>query len=107
MSLLEVGGLTKQFGGWTAVDDLSFEVDGGEIVGAIGPNVAGRTTMLYSIAGFKEYSGSISDDGMETAETGSGKLVNEGLVYCTEDRELFPRLDERRNQEAQTMSGGE
>ena len=138
--LLQLENVDVSYGKTQALKNVSLEVNEGEIVGIIGPNGAGKTTMLDSIAGYKEYSGSITYEGTEVAETNSGKLVNEGLVYCTEDRDLFsyftvhenlqmgaqfrndrdaiqedfefvydlfPRLDERRDQEAQTMSGGE
>ena len=52
MSLLEVSKLTRHFGGLTAVMDLSFKVDKGEIVGLIGPNGAGKTTTFSILAGF-------------------------------------------------------
>ena len=138
-TMLQLDDVKVSYGKTQALRGVSLNVDEGEIVGVIGPNGAGKTTMLDSIAGYKEYSGSISYDGTETADTNSGKLVNDGLVYCTEDRDLFPyftvhenlqmgaqfrnddgiqdsfdfvydlfpRLDERRKQEAQTMSGGE
>lgn len=49
--MLEVEGVTKTFGGLTAVDDVSFSVDSGELVGLIGPNGAGKTTLFNSITG--------------------------------------------------------
>lgn len=52
MSLLQVEGLTKSFGGITAVDAVSFGVEAGEIVGIIGPNGAGKSTLFNLIAGF-------------------------------------------------------
>ena len=115
-------------------------IEEGEIVGIIGPNGAGKTTMLDSIAGFKGYDGSITFKGEEISSLTEQEIVRKGLVYCTEDRdlfpffsvhenllmgaqfrddraavksdmefvyELFPRLDERRKQNAETMSGGE
>jgi branched-chain amino acid transport system ATP-binding protein len=138
--ILQLDNVDVSYGKTQALRGVSLEVEKGEIVGVIGPNGAGKTTMLDSIAGYKEYSGSITYKGNDISEMDSGELVNEGLVYCTEDRdlfpyftvhenlqmgaqfrndreaiqdsfdfvyELFPRLDERRGQEAQTMSGGE
>ncbi len=52
MAILEVQGLTKSFGGLTAVNDLSFELRNGEILGIIGPNGAGKTTVFNLITGF-------------------------------------------------------
>ena len=52
MSLLEVRHITKQFGGLTALNDVSFDVREGEILGIIGPNGAGKTTMFNVINGF-------------------------------------------------------
>ncbi len=51
MALLELRGLTKQFGGLTAVDHVDFDVNEGEILGLIGPNGAGKTTIFNMITG--------------------------------------------------------
>ena len=52
MTLLDVAGLTKRFGGLQAVSSLDFSVAAGEIVGLIGPNGAGKTTVFHLLAGF-------------------------------------------------------
>jgi branched-chain amino acid transport system ATP-binding protein len=52
MSLLRMEGVTKNFGGLTAVNELSFSVDKGEIVALIGPNGAGKTTVFNTLTGF-------------------------------------------------------
>jgi ABC-2 type transport system ATP-binding protein len=51
MAVITVEGLTKRFGGVVAVDDLSFEVDQGTVVGFLGPNGAGKTTTLRTLLG--------------------------------------------------------
>lgn len=50
--MIKVSHLTKQFSGTTAVDDISFEVERGEIIGFLGPNGAGKTTTMRMLTGF-------------------------------------------------------
>jgi ABC-2 type transport system ATP-binding protein len=50
--LIEIEGLTKRFGGFTAVEGVSFSVARGEVVGFLGPNGAGKSTTMRMLAGF-------------------------------------------------------
>ena len=54
MALLEVKNLTKNFGGLTAVGDVTMELNEGELVGLIGPNGAGKTTLFNLLTGVYE-----------------------------------------------------
>ncbi len=61
---IEISHLTKRFGGFTAVDDLSFAVEPGRITGFLGPNGAGKTTTLRMALGLVHpTSGSVTIDG--------------------------------------------
>jgi ABC-2 type transport system ATP-binding protein len=51
-ALIEIERLTKRFGAFTAVDDVSFTVDRGEVLGFLGPNGAGKSTTMKMLAGF-------------------------------------------------------
>ncbi|MBT7213941.1 MAG: ATP-binding cassette domain-containing protein, partial [Verrucomicrobia bacterium] len=50
--MIEVSGLTKRFGPKAAVDDLSFSVKKGEVLGFLGPNGAGKSTTMRMVTGF-------------------------------------------------------
>ena len=64
--VLKVSGLSKRFGGVSAISGLSFELDRGEILGVIGPNGAGKTTLLNLITGYSAPNeGSILFEGKE------------------------------------------
>jgi len=65
--LLDVKKLTVRYGGVVAVDDVSFCVKEGQIVGLIGPNGAGKTTTIDALCGFHDYEGSVALGGQDVA----------------------------------------
>ena len=79
--LLSVRGVTKRFGGLTALSDVCFEVGAGEIFGVIGPNGAGKTTLFSCLVGsLAPTSGSILFRGREIARLPNHAVVKRGLV---------------------------
>ena len=93
MSLLEVDGLTKKFGGLTAVDDLSFEVDRGEILGVIGPNGAGKSTVFNCVMSrYTVTDGTIRFDGDDITDIRTHKIVNKGLSRVTQESDPIDLL---------------
>lgn len=78
--LLQVSGLTKKFGGFTAVDKVSFNVSQGEILGLLGPNGSGKSTTFNCIAGMlRPTSGSVKLDGEEIAGLNADATCHKGL----------------------------
>jgi branched-chain amino acid transport system ATP-binding protein len=80
MPLLTVSGLTKRFNGFTAVSDVSFRVEEGEILGLIGPNGSGKSTIFNCIAGmFQPTAGSIRLKEEEIAGLPANKVCHKGI----------------------------
>ena len=80
MTMLTVSGLTKRFGGFTAVKDVSFQVEEGEILGLIGPNGSGKSTTFNCIAGlYPPTAGSIVFEGEEIGGLSSNRVCHKGI----------------------------
>ena len=80
MALLSVNGLTKTFGGFTAVSKVSFEVNEGEIVGLIGPNGSGKSTIFNCIAGmYMPTAGSVTFAGEEIGGLPASRICHKGI----------------------------
>src|ERR1700761_218273 len=78
--MLEVQGLSKRFGGFLAVNQVSFELRAGEILGLIGPNGSGKSTTFNLIAGtLRPSSGSIRLDGKEIAGLPAHAICHQGV----------------------------
>lgn len=81
MALLEVHNLTKNFGGLTANDNISFQVEKGDLIGIIGPNGAGKTTLFNCVAGlYPISSGQIIFDGNDITELKSHEVARLGMA---------------------------
>ena len=91
--VLRVDGLTRRFGGITAVDDVSFDLRPHEILGLIGPNGAGKTTIFDLISGLLPANGGrIFFRGSEITDWGPDKRATAGLGRSFQDARIFPAL---------------
>lgn len=80
--LLVVNGLTERFGGLTAVEDLSFAVDPGEVLGFIGPTGAGKSTTFSCIAGISPpTSGTVYFKGEDVTGRSPSQMTRRGLAW--------------------------
>lgn len=85
---LELEGLRRHFGAVTALDDLSFSVPAGEVVGFLGPNGAGKTTTMRAIFGLTELeAGSVRWNGAPV-----GRAERRRFGYMPEERGLYPGM---------------
>lgn len=91
MPRLRVDELTVRFGGLTALDGVSFEVQPGEIVALIGPNGAGKTTVFNAICSLLRYAGRIRING-EPAPRKTSTLGQHGLARTLQGLGLFPSM---------------
>ncbi|MFB6169941.1 MAG: ABC transporter ATP-binding protein [Haloarculaceae archaeon] len=139
-TVLEAENVQVSYGKVTALRGVDLELQAGELVSLIGPNGAGKTTFCDTVNGFLPYGGNVEFRGTEVASVPRDELVDRGMIYCTEERDLFgfmdveenlrlgayaiddegyveqqlefvydlfPRLGERTDQNARSMSGGE
>lgn len=91
--LLSVHNVTKNFGGVMANRDISFDVSKGEIVGLIGPNGSGKTTMMNLISGvFNANSGKIIFDGHDITHLAPEKICHLGIARTYQIPRPFPDL---------------
>jgi len=139
--MLEVRNLDVRYGDFHVIHDASFSLEKGKVVGLVGPNGHGKSTLLKSICGLiPTAGGSVRFKDEDITAASARSRVSGGLVYVAEDRRLFPdmtvrenlhlgaylvksaaerarnldlvyslypRLHERQNQLARTLSGGE
>lgn len=91
--LLEIEGLTKRFGGLTAVSNVTFGIKRGEIVGIFGPNGSGKTTTLSLIAGMlPPTAGRLKWQGRDITGLRAFEIAQAGIVKTFQNPQLFPEL---------------
>jgi ABC-2 type transport system ATP-binding protein len=84
--------LTRTYGEFTAVDDISFGIARGEIVGLLGHNGAGKTTIMKMLTGFLEpTAGSITVDGLDIGE--NREAVQSRIGYLPENCPVYPEMN--------------
>jgi branched-chain amino acid transport system ATP-binding protein len=91
--VLEVTGLVKRFGGFTAVNNVSFAVEKGEILGLIGPNGSGKSTIFNLLSGtLAQTAGSMRFEGREIAGHPPHRIINQGIGRTFQIPRPFRRL---------------
>jgi branched-chain amino acid transport system ATP-binding protein len=89
--LLELDTVQMRFGGVTALDDVTFHVDQGEILGLIGPNGAGKTTVFNVITGvYRPTSGVVRFDGETLRKQKRSEITRLGIARTFQNIRLFP-----------------
>ncbi|MDP2968363.1 MAG: ABC transporter ATP-binding protein [Deltaproteobacteria bacterium] len=140
--MLKIKKLTVHYGPLPALKEISLEIGRGEIIALIGPNRAGKTTLLLTLSGILETTeGRIYFEEEDITNLNPHQIVSKGLIHIPQGRHvfptlsvldnlllgaytkrkekegveeglegayrLFPKLSERKNQRAGTLSGGE
>ena len=89
--MIEVKNVTKKYGSFVAVDDISFTINDGEVVGFLGPNGAGKRTTMNMITGYIEQTeGNIIVDGFDTIK--KSKKAKKEIGYMPEGVPLYTDL---------------
>jgi branched-chain amino acid transport system ATP-binding protein len=93
MTMLQLDGVSKFFGGVRAVDGVDFVVNQGEIVSVIGPNGAGKTTLFNIVTGFYEpTTGSITFDGFNITGLKPNQVATAGIARTFQAVRLFKNM---------------
>ncbi|WP_277554248.1 ABC transporter ATP-binding protein [Halobaculum limi] len=105
MTLLRTDGLTKQFGGLVAVDEVSFEVDRGETRAVIGPNGAGKSTLINCITGALEpTAGTVEFNDNDITTLSPHETVQAGVSKSFQTASIFPGMSVRENVEIAALA---
>lgn len=105
-TILEVRGLTKRFGGLIAVNDLSFDVHGHEVMGLIGPNGSGKSTTINLISGaLRATSGSVELEGHDLTAASPHETARLGISRTFQLVRILPALSVLENAVAGAVFG--
>ncbi|RPI89790.1 MAG: ATP-binding cassette domain-containing protein, partial [Planctomycetaceae bacterium] len=95
---LQCIGLKKTYGSRTVVNDVSFEVEQGEIVGLLGPNGAGKTTSFRMTCGMvAPTAGKVLLDGLDVTTWPMYKRARRGMGYLAQESSVFQRMTVEEN----------
>src|SRR5690554_4568140 len=97
-SILQVENLTKRYGRKLVVNEVSLQMETGQIIGLLGPNGAGKTTMFYMIVGFiKADEGTIVLSGKNVTKLPMYRRSLLGLSYLPQESSIFRKLSVENN----------
>jgi branched-chain amino acid transport system ATP-binding protein len=106
-AVLRAEGITKRFGGLTAVDHVDVEVHEGEIVGLIGPNGAGKSTLFNCITGtLTADEGRVTLQGQDVTDWPEYKIGRSGLGRMFQETRIFGGMSVRKNLLLAAQEGG-
>ena len=92
-ALIETIGVSKAYGAFVALDDVSLRVSDGEIVAIVGPNGAGKTTLVNVLTGLlKPTAGTVRFKGQDIAGIGPVKLAQRGMARAFQLVHIFPAM---------------
>ena len=98
MDALRVENLCKRYSGGFALENVSFSLAEGSIMGLIGANGAGKTTTLHAISGLlHSASGSITLDGTDLQSVPANSIIRMGLAHVPEGRHVFAQMTVEEN----------
>ena len=96
--MLEISKLTVDYGSINALQDVSLRIGSGQMVGILGANGAGKTSLLRTISGLaRPSSGTLQLDGQDIGKLLPEAIVRLGIVHVPEGRGIFPDLTVREN----------
>jgi ABC-type branched-subunit amino acid transport system ATPase component len=108
MPLLEARGLTKRFGGVTALDGLDLSIEAGDVVGVMGPNGAGKSTLLKTLLGeIRPDAGDVLLDGKSVLGWPTYRVARHGVALANQVPRPFMRLSVEQNVHVGSLARGD